>query len=132
MTIAIDKAVYSELLIKYQPKVIETEEEYNQAHRALLELMKRQERSAEETELLKLLTALVKEFDEKQPEPEPASPHEVLWHLMEENGLELVDLVGKVGSEEIVLEIVNGKRAPSEAEVKVLSEIFHVSGAVFT
>jgi antitoxin component HigA of HigAB toxin-antitoxin module len=43
-----------------------------------------------------------------------------------------VDLVRKVGSEEIVLEIVNGKRAPSEAEVKVLSEIFHVSGAVFT
>jgi HTH-type transcriptional regulator/antitoxin HigA len=131
MTIAIDRAVYSQLLVKYQPKVIETEEEYNQAFSALLELMKRQDRSREETELLKLLTTLIKEFDEKQPSPEPASPHEVLGHLMEENGLKLVDLVGQVGSLEVVSEIINGKRSPSLAEAKILAEKFHVSPAVF-
>lgn len=131
MTITIDRAVYSQLLVKYQPKVIETEEEYNQAFSALLELMKRQERSLEETELLKLLTTLIKEFDEKQLQPEPASPHEVLGHLMEENGLKLVDLVGQVGALEDVSDLVNGKRSPNRGEAKILAQIFHVSPAVF-
>lgn len=130
MTITINRAVYRQLLVKYQPKVIETEEEYDQIYHALLELTK-SERSPEESELLKLLTTLIKEFEEKQLSPPTASSDEVLRHLMEENGLEIVDLVTQVGSEEVVLEIVNGIRSPNKTEAKNLAQIFHVSPAVF-
>jgi HTH-type transcriptional regulator / antitoxin HigA len=131
MPLVIDKAAYNELLIKFQPKIIETEEEYSQTHRVLLELMMRRDRSREETALLKLLIALVKEFDEKQEQLEPASPCEVLAYLMEENQIKQADLVGKIGSKGVVSEIVNGKRSISKTQAKTLAEIFRVSPAVF-
>lgn len=131
MTVVIDKDIYSQLLIKFQPKVIENEEEYEQARRTLLDLMLQKERILEETVLLKLIAALIKEFDEKQKKPEQASPHEVLLYLMEENKVRQTDLVGKIGSKGVVSEIVNGKRSISKSQAKVLGEFFHVSPAIF-
>ncbi len=95
MTLTINQDTYNQLLAKFQPKVIETEEEYDQTRSSLLKLMTKAERSPEETALLKLLAVLLSEFDEKQVKPEPASPHEVLLHLMEENQMKQADLVGK-------------------------------------
>jgi len=113
MTLTIDKTMYGQLLGKFQPKIIKTTEEYDEANRILLELMLRTERSPEETELLQLMAMIIQEFDRKQEQPEPASPQEVLLHLMEERNLKQVDLVGKIGSKGVVSEIVNGKRSIS-------------------
>lgn len=131
MTLTIDKTMYGELLGKFQPKIIKTIEEYDEANRILLELMLRTERSPEETELLQLMAMIIQEFDKKQEQPEPASPQEVLLHLMEERNLKQVDLVGKIGSKGVVSEIVNGKRSISKSQAKTLAEIFHVSSSVF-
>jgi len=131
MTLTIDKTIYSQLLGKFQPKVIKTTEEYDEANRILLELMLRTERSPEETELLQLIAMIIQEFDKRQEQPEPASPQEVLLHLMEERNLKQVDLVGKIGSKGVVSEIVNGKRSISKSQAKTLAEIFHVSASVF-
>ena len=131
MAPVIDQASYTELLVKFQPKVIETEAEYNQICHELLGLMRKTDRSPEETALLKLMVTLVKEFEQKQPKPEPASAHEVLLHLMEENNLRQSDLVGKIGSKGVVSEIVNGKRNLSKSQAKTLAEMFQVSPALF-
>ena len=131
MTLTIDKTIYSQLLGKFQPKVIKTIEEYDEANRILLELMLRTERSPEETELLQLIAMIIQEFDKRQEQPEPASPQEVLLHLMEERNFKQVDLVGKIGSKGVVSEIVHGKRSISKAQAKTLAEIFHVSSSVF-
>jgi HTH-type transcriptional regulator/antitoxin HigA len=131
MTLTIDKTIYSQLLGKFQPKIIKNIEEYNEASCILLELMTRPERSPEETELLQLIAVIIQEFDKKQEQPEPASPQEVLLHLMEERNFKQVDLVGKIGSKGVVSEIVNGKRSISKAQAKILAEIFHVSSSVF-
>ncbi|MDV3002001.1 MAG: hypothetical protein N5P05_003607 [Chroococcopsis gigantea SAG 12.99] len=131
MTALINKDIYSDLLVKFQPKVIEDEKEYNEARRTLLELMMKKDRLVEETALLKLIAALIKEFDEKQAKHEPASPQEILVHLMEENNIKQADIVGKVGSKGVVSEIVNGKRSISKSQAKALGEIFHVSPAIF-
>jgi HTH-type transcriptional regulator/antitoxin HigA len=130
-TAVIDNAAYNQLLVKFQPKVIESEEEYTQAHQTLLELIRKTERSPEETAILKLIATLIKKFDEKTEAPEAASPQDVLLHLMEENGIRQVDLVGKVGSKGVISEIVHGKRAISKSQAKILAEIFQVSPAVF-
>jgi HTH-type transcriptional regulator/antitoxin HigA len=131
MTLTIDKTIYSQLLGKFQPRIIKNIEEYNEARCILLELMMRPERSPEETELLQLMAMIIQEFDKKQEQPEPASPQEVLLHLMEERNLKQVDLVGKIGSKGVVSEIVNGKRSISKSQAKTLAEIFHVSSSVF-
>ena len=131
MTLTIDKTIYSQLLGKFQPRIIKNIEEYNEASCILLELMMRPERSPEETELLQLMAVIIQEFDKKQEQPEPASPQEVLLHLMEERNLKQVDLVGKIGSKGVVSEIVNGKRSISKSQAKTLAEIFHVSSSVF-
>lgn len=131
MISTLDTARYSQLLTKFLPKIIETEEEYEQSRRLLLELMRRSERSPEETALLKSIATLVKEFDERQEQPEPASPLEILLHLMEENGLRQVDLAGKIASKGVISEIINGKRAISKSQAKALGEMFHVSPALF-
>ncbi|GFE71781.1 type II toxin-antitoxin system HigA family antitoxin [Chroococcus sp. FPU101] len=129
--IVIDKAIYGQLLVKFQPKVIENEKEYDNARHILLELMKQKDRIPEETALLKLIATLIKEFDAKQDKPEQATPHEVLLHLMEENQVKQIDLVGKIGSKGVVSEIVHGKRSISKSQAKALGEFFHVSPAVF-
>ena len=87
--------------------------------------------SPEQIELRELIIVLLKEFDHKQPTPEPASPQEVLVYLMEEHHLKQADLVGKIDSKGVVSEIVNGKRSISKSQAKVLAEIFHVSSSVF-
>ena len=131
MATTIDQTLYGQLLLKFQPKVIKNQEEYNQAHHTLLELMMKTERTLEETEFLQLIATLIKQFDEKQEQPEPISPHQVLLHLMQEHNIRQIDLVGKLGSKGVVSEIVNGKLSISKSQAKILGEIFHVSPAVF-
>lgn len=130
---AFDQAVYSQLLVKFQPKVIETEEEYKKAHQQLLALMKKTDRSIEETAIIKLLAKLLKEFDDSCQDTlnVSLSPKEILVHLMEQNQIKQIDLVGKLGSKGVVSEIVNGKRSISKSQAKTLAEIFQVSPSLF-
>lgn len=59
------------------------------------------------------------------------SPHEILQHIMEASDTRQADLVGLIGSSGVVSEIVNGKRAISKAQAKVLGEQFKVSPSLF-
>jgi HTH-type transcriptional regulator / antitoxin HigA len=131
MTLTLDQNIYNQLLTKFQPKIIESEEEYQQARHLLINLISKQDRLPEETAMVKLMATIIKDFDAKQPKPEPASPHEVLLHLMEANNMKQADLVSKVGSKGVVSEIVNGKRSISKAQAKILGEIFKVSPSLF-
>ena len=131
MTITINADLYNNLLIQFQPKVIEDENDYKKARQIILELIKKSDRSSEETEFLKLMVALIKDFDNKQEQPEPASPHDMLLHLMEANNMKQADLVGKIGSKGVVSEVVNKKRSISKSQAKNLGEIFGVSPALF-
>ncbi|MGK7956211.1 MAG: type II toxin-antitoxin system HigA family antitoxin [Crocosphaera sp.] len=131
MTLTINQDIYNELLVKFHPKVIETEVEYQEYGDILIELMMNTNRSEEETAILKLISALIKEYDQKQEQPEPASPHEILQHLMEEHNMKQVDLVGQIGSKGVVSEVVNGKRSISKSQAKTLTKMFHVSPALF-
>jgi HTH-type transcriptional regulator/antitoxin HigA len=131
MTSVIDKNIYNQLLIKFQPKVIENEEEYESFYNVLLELMMQSEKSSEELAIMRLIAKLVEDFDNKQKKPRPASPHEILLDLMEEANLKQSDLVGKIGSKGVVSEIVNQKRSISKSQAKTLGEMFNVSPALF-
>ena len=131
MTISLDKTTYSQLLVEYQPKVITTEAEYDQALETVEKLMADQQRTPEQTAILQLLVTLIEEFETKHYPIEPSSPHAMLEHLMDTRGIKQSDLVGIIGSKGVISEIVNRKRAISKAQAKALGELFNVSPALF-
>lgn len=118
------------------PKVIETVAEYENFLAVAERLIfKKQERTNEETILLKLLVQLIKNYEEKAFDIEnwsKTSPHQLLQFLMEARGIKQADLVGVLSdSSGLVSSIVNGKREISKAQAKKLGEFFNIESGVF-
>jgi HTH-type transcriptional regulator/antitoxin HigA len=131
MTISLDKITYSQLLVEYQPKIITTEAEYDQALETVEKLMADKQRTPEQTAILQLLVTLIEEFENNQYSIEASSPYAMLEHLMDARGIKQSDLVGIIGSKGVVSEVMNRKRAISKAQAKALGEFFNVSPALF-
>lgn len=118
------------------PKIIETKEEYERFLAVAERLIsKKQNRTAEETTLFRLLVKLIKDYEEERyalKEWSQTPPHKLLQHLMEARGMKQVDLIGVISpSKGLVSSIVNGKREISKAQAKKLGEIFNISSIVF-
>jgi len=128
----LDLKKYARLLSRTLPKAIETEKENERALAEIERLIdKGKARSSEENALLALLLNLVEKFEaENYPIPN-APPHEVIGHLMQEQGLRPRDLAPVVGSRGYASDLINGKREISKAMAKKLAEFFHVSPEVF-
>jgi HTH-type transcriptional regulator / antitoxin HigA len=118
------------------PKIIETKEEYEHFLAVAERLIsKKQNRTAEETTLFRLLVKLIKDYEEEVyslKEWSQTPPHKLLQHLMEARGMKQVDLIGVISpSKGLVSSIVNGKREISKAQAKKLGEIFNISSSAF-
>ena len=114
------------------PVVIETEEENTRILSIVERLMKKGENvSAEEEKLLKLLTRLVQDFEERLYKPSEATPLEVLRHLMEARGVKQSQLWEVFGSKGIASEVLSGKRGISKTHARALANYFHVSADLF-
>jgi HTH-type transcriptional regulator / antitoxin HigA len=134
MTLTFNREQYTELLVKYQPKVIKTEAEYRQALAIVEHFVFKKERSLEELALYDLSLMLVKDYESKicpMDNWRMQSPTEMLQYLLESSGKKQSDLVGIIGSSGIVSEVVNGKRSISKSQAKKLGEIFQVSPSLF-
>ncbi len=131
MTLTFDRAIYTDLLSQVTPKVIETDEEYEQTLAVVESLTFNQNRTAEQTALYKLLALLVEAYEAEYYPVSEASPVDVLNHILEASDTKPSDLVGLIGSSSIVAEILNGTRAINEAEAKILSDRFKVSPSLF-
>lgn len=130
MTRTINQESYAKLLAKYQPKVIETEEE-NEAAIALAEELERRDRTPEEDAFLDLLVTLIEKFEDEHYQLHASTTQSILQHLMEARDIRQEDLIGVIGSRDVVSEVVNGKRGISKAQAKALGEFFHVSDELF-
>ncbi len=118
------------------PKIIESNEEYEQFLAVAEKLIsKKQTRTLEETVLFRLLVKLIKDYEEETyslEEWSQTAPHELLQHLMAARGMKQVDLVGIISpSKGLVSSIVNGKRSISKVQAKKLGEIFNISASAF-
>ena len=134
MTLIFDRSQYTDLLTKYQPKIIETEEEYRQTLTVVEYFVFKKDRSPEELALYDLAIMLVKDYESKicpMDDWRTQSPTEMLQYLLETSGKRQADLVGIIGSSGIVSEVVNGKRAISKSQAKKLGEMFQVSPSLF-
>jgi HTH-type transcriptional regulator / antitoxin HigA len=131
MTLTFNRNAYGSLLLQYQPKVIQSEEENEAAIALAMELEHRANLTTEESALLDLLVTLIEQYEaEHYPIPQ-SSPLDMLIHLMESRECKQEDLIGIIGSRGVVSEVVNGKRSISKSQAKALAEYFNVDVGSF-
>jgi HTH-type transcriptional regulator / antitoxin HigA len=131
MTITLDRNNYPQLLAEFVPQAIDSEAEYDRALAIAERLTFKKDRTEAEIKFLKLVVVLIEDYENEHYPMDDVAPHELLQHLMESNGTRQADLVGLIGSRGVVSEVVNGKRAISKAQAKVLGEFFSVSPGLF-
>ena len=131
MSLAFDRNTYGKLLAEYQPQVITSEEEYERMLANAEQLIGNKNRSQEETALLKILVRLIEEYENENYPMGKSSPHIILQHLMEAQRIQKSELVEIFGSEEIVSEVIDGKRAITEIQAEALGKLFNVSPELF-
>lgn len=129
---AINPAVYGRLLAKTQPKVIETDSEFE----AMVERLEQLDFAArslrpEERALQELLAKLIEDYDARK-HPLPAlAPRKMLSFLMEQRGLRQRDLIPVFGSSSVASSVFNGKREISKSHARKLAGFFGVSTELF-
>jgi HTH-type transcriptional regulator / antitoxin HigA len=131
MTNTFNPESYGQLLAKYQPKTIITEEENEQAIALAQDLEHRSNRTPEEETLLELLVTLIEKFEETHYQIPQGTPHSMLLHLMEAQDIKPKVLVGVIGSWDTVLGIINGETNISKFQAKALAELFKVDESLF-
>jgi len=133
VAVALDEKKYARLLSRTLPARITNDTEYKRLLAETERLMEKEEEelSPEEHTLLDLLVTLVEQYEEQRYPIGPATPHEMLHHLMEARDLTHKDVWPLFGSKGVASEVLNGKRAISKAQAKKLAKFFHVSPALF-
>jgi HTH-type transcriptional regulator / antitoxin HigA len=132
MTLTFNPNKYSELLSRYQPKLIRTEADNEQALAIAEELMHRHNRSLEENELYDLLITLIEKFEQEYYLPGTAStPHSMLLFLMDQRNLQASDLVEVFGSEKIAADMIAHQTELSKDQIKALGKFFQVDPGLF-
>lgn len=132
MTLTFNPNKYRELLVQYQPKLIRTEAENDQALAIAENLMHRSSRSPEEDELYDLLITLIEKFEQEYYSPGTAStPYSMLFFLMEQRNLQAADLVKVFGSEVIATHAITNQVEFSNTQIKALGQFFNVDPGLF-
>ncbi|MGI8669566.1 MAG: helix-turn-helix domain-containing protein [Aridibacter sp.] len=126
------KNEYAELLTQTLPAIIETEAENDRILEIINGLITRGDLSPDERKLLRLLTKLVEDFEDKAyPMGEGSDPLGVMLFMMEQHNLKQIDMIDVFGSRGRVSDVVNGKRGISKNHARKLAEKFNVSVDLF-
>ena len=131
MTLTFDQKYYRDLLIKFTPKVIETEREYEAYLAVLEELTFAKNLTQEEKAVYKLLVLLIENYETENYPMTPVEPYEILQHLIAASGISQQDLVGIIGSDEVVSQIIDGKLSLNKWQSKALANYFQISPTIF-
>jgi len=123
---------YAHLLFQTQPSIIQSEEQ-NEAYIAqVADLLRREDSlTPAEAKLVKLLTLLIEDFEEKNYALPKAGPTAAVRFLMDQQGLKQKDLAEVLGTPSIVSEVLSGKRKLNYGQIRRLSDRFQVSPELF-
>lgn len=127
----IDRNLYSQLLAKVAPKIIENDIEYQSALQEVEKLLFNKNRTIEEDALYDLLITLVEKYETENHPLETAKPLQILQHLMEERGINESDLFNILENQEIVTAILEGKYVITTTQAEILGKYFHVPSSLF-
>ena len=113
------------------PTPITSDRQHAEYLSVLDQLAGKEDPTSEEEKYAAVLMTLIEAYEEEHHAISDASPLEVLRALMEANDLRQKDLVPIFGSESIVSEVLNKKRALNKTHIEKLSKRFRVSPAIF-
>ncbi len=123
---------YADLLVRFAPSSITSEDEAGMVQRQIDELIDRGALSPDERKLLSLLGDLMLAWEGDRYDLPVASPADTIRALLDARGMRQGDLVGVVfPTKGIASEVLNGKRRLTYEHVARLAEVFHVSPASF-
>jgi HTH-type transcriptional regulator / antitoxin HigA len=131
MTPTINLKVYGQLVAEVKPKVIETEDEYEQFLAVAERLTFNQNQTPEESALYDLVTMLVEAYEIEHYDIDRVSPSEVLQHIIESSGIDVTDLVEIFGSSESVEQVLAGTKSIDPAQAQALANRFKLSPTIF-
>ncbi|WP_373544795.1 type II toxin-antitoxin system HigA family antitoxin [Chamaesiphon sp.] len=132
MTLTFNRENYANLLVEVLPQPIETEAEYQRVLAIIELLMNKESSGLEENRLLDLFVILVEKFElEHYPSQNLSTPHSRLLHLMEANNLQPADLIGVFGSQDLVVEVMDGRRSIDKTHAEKLSDRFNLPSSLF-
>jgi len=123
---------YAHLLAESLPMVIDSEG-LNELYLEQVSGLLRREPSlsAAERQLLKLLTLLIEEYEERHYALAKASPIAAVRFLMDQHGLKQKDLTDVFGTPSITSEVLSGNRELNKEQIRRLSARFGVSPELF-
>jgi HTH-type transcriptional regulator/antitoxin HigA len=81
--------------------------------------------------LLDIVTAFVRDYEERNVDIPDVAPSEALRFLMEQHDFRQADLAKIFGSQSNVSEVLSGKREINARQARALGKRFRVSPAVF-
>ncbi len=122
---------YLELLHRFPPRPIQSEEKLNATQEVVNALLDKPQLTQEERDYLNVLGALIYEYEQTQEPIPDIYGVELVKVLLEERGLRQKDLISIFKTESIISDILNGKRELTARHIQELAEFFHLSPAVF-
>ena len=131
MTLTINSEIYSQLLSKYQPRIIQTEAENEEFLKVVEELLARKNLTPEENTILDLLVKLIEDFEEVNYPISKGKNSSIILHLMEAQGKNKESLVTIFGSIENVDKVLNGSLEITTQQAQYLGNLFHVDASLF-
>jgi HTH-type transcriptional regulator / antitoxin HigA len=115
-----------------KPHPLRNEAEYEAAVAEIDALVERDPApGTEDGDRLDMLAILVEAYESERYPAAQATPLEVVAFLMDQRGMTRADLEPLLGSKSRVSEFLSGARDLSKAQIRKLSDHFHVSPAVF-
>ncbi len=110
-----------------------TEQDYDRVVSLLNELINTvgEDENHPLADLMETLAVFIEIYDQIHYPLPTVSGAEVLSYLMHEHGLKQTDLRHEIGTQGVVSEILNGKRALNVRQIQALAERFQVSPATF-
>jgi HTH-type transcriptional regulator/antitoxin HigA len=115
----------------YQPEIIKTEEENDYFLAIVEDFLSRPHLTPEENTLLELLMRLIEDFENQHYQLNVSTPRSRIFHLLEAQDLELLDLVAIFGSIELVDKVINGDVEVTKQQGEMLGNLFHVDSNLF-
>lgn len=132
MTLTFNPERYKDLLSEYQPKLIRTEVENEQALVMVEKLMHLASRTPEQQELYELLIVLVEKFENEFYQAEQKNnPISMLLFLMEQRDVQSSDLVDIFGSNSVVEDVISGRVRIDRSMSESLGRFFHIDSMLF-
>ncbi|MBE9066425.1 helix-turn-helix domain-containing protein [Leptolyngbya cf. ectocarpi LEGE 11479] len=128
---ATDSSSYIELLKKFPPRPIKSEEELFAVQEVIDTLLDSGEITPEKQDYINVLGILVHEYEDEHVFIPDLYGVELLKALIDELGLKQKDLVNVFKTESIISAILNGQRKFTVEHIEKLSDFFKLSPSVF-